>query len=384
MKRPNILLLSLACAGAVCASVPQITDFTVKQDAVSREVTIDYRLAGEPAVVTVDVLTNGTSIGYANLRGFVGDVYHVRPVSAPDTSYRISWRPDKHWPAGGRITDDSVSFKLTAWATNAPPEWLVADLRTTPTVWFYPDRELFPAGPELTNNVYKTDYLVMRKIHAAGKTFVMGQLGSSHASYPQRTVAFSKDYYMAVFALTPGQYFRVVSKNVADEFASNPAMRLPAVTISKTELDAAATAFVERFAGSFAPNFRLPSSAEWEFACRAGTVGGRPFPSEDLDDYVWYQGNSGNALKEVGLKKPNAWMLYDMIGNINEFTRDVYATLTPSVEPILDPESTGAGSSWVFHGGAYNELVGLMYSWQAGGFGSKSVNCGGRFGWTLP
>lgn len=384
MKRLNIMILALALAGAAYASVPQITDFSVTQGDSSRKVTIDYRITGEPAVVTVDVLTNGTSIGYANLRGFVGDIYYVRPVSPEGTSYQITWRPDKYWPEGGEIKDGSVSFKLTAWSTNAPPEWLVADLRMSKTVYFYPDPELFPAGPELTNNVYKTDYLIMRKIPAAGKTFVMGQLGSTHSSYAQRTVSFSKDFYISIFAMTAGQYHRVVSKVIADDFANDESRRLPGVNVTKAACDNMAAALVQRFADSFSPNFNLPSSAEWEFACRAGTVGGRPFPDDKMYEYVWYTVNSGGKLKEVGLKKPNAWLLYDMIGNVNEFTRDVYKALTPSSEPILDPESTGTGSTWVFHGGAFNEGSTSMYSWQAGGFGNQSNNCGCRFGWTLP
>lgn len=383
MKCLNVMLLVLALAGAASASVPQITDFSVSQDDSSRKVTIDYRITGEPAVVTVDVLTNGTSIGYANLRGFVGDVYFVRPVSPTDSTYRITWRPDKYWPEGGEIKDGSVSFKLTAWSTNAPPEWLVADIYRTHFVYFYPTPELFPAGPELTNNVYKTDYLVMRKIAAAGKTFVMGQLGSASGAKAQRTVSFSKDFYISIFNLTAGQYHRIVNKNI-EEMASDSTRRKPGVNLTWANMNVCADSTCALFAESFAPKFSLVTSAQWEFACRAGTTASRPFPpDEPLGDYAWYNANANGVVQEVGLKKPNPWLLYDMIGNVNEFTSDTYVNLTRSSEPAIDPSFSGDGNK-VYHGGACNEEDSNLTSYQAGGFGSSNFNVGFRLGWTLP
>lgn len=86
-----------------------------------------------------------------------------------------------------------------------------------------------------------------------------------------------------------------------------------------------------------ADGYRLPTEAEWEHACRAGTAGPRYGP---LDDIAWHRGNSGDRPHEVGGRLPNAWGLYDMLGNVWEWCWDLY-----------DPEVYGAyrvlrGGGW--------------------------------------
>lgn len=72
-----------------------------------------------------------------------------------------------------------------------------------------------------------------------------------------------------------------------------------------------------------ANGFRLPTEAEWEYACKAGTTGIR---YGELDLIAWYKENSGNKTHNVGQKMPNAWGLYDMLGNVWEWCSDLYDT----------------------------------------------------------
>jgi formylglycine-generating enzyme required for sulfatase activity len=70
-----------------------------------------------------------------------------------------------------------------------------------------------------------------------------------------------------------------------------------------------------------ADGYRLPTEAEWEYACRAGTAGPRYGPLEDI---AWYRRNSDEQIHEVGGKQPNAWGFYDMLGNVWDWCWDIY------------------------------------------------------------
>lgn len=75
---------------------------------------------------------------------------------------------------------------------------------------------------------------------------------------------------------------------------------------------------------SFTPKangFRLPTEAEWEYSCKAGTTGIR---YDKLDQIAWYKANSNRTTQDIGLKQPNAWGLYDMLGNVWEWCSDIY------------------------------------------------------------
>ena len=96
--------------------------------------------------------------------------------------------------------------------------------------------------------------------------------------------------------------------------------------------------------------YRLPTEAEWEYACRAGTTGER---YGNLSDIAWYGGNSGNQTHPVGKKQPNAWGLYDMLGNVWEWCADWYDAGAYGRYKIGDLTPPAGGSARVVRGGSW-------------------------------
>lgn len=87
--------------------------------------------------------------------------------------------------------------------------------------------------------------------------------------------------------------------------------------------------------------YRLPNEAEWEYAARAGTKGAAYGP---LDEIAWYEKTSNDESYPVGSKKPNAWGLYDMIGNVREWTADTYLATYYATSPTDDPPGAPANT----------------------------------------
>ena len=127
--------------------------------------------------------------------------------------------------------------------------------------------------------------------------------------------------------------------------------------ISMTQL--AAKKFCQWLSAITGNFYRLPTEAEWEYACRAGTQSSYSFGDDinELSDYAWFKDNSGNKYQKVGLKLPNNWGLYDMHGNVSEWTLDAYSSTTylkslqnlsknPYTKPLKLYPRVVRGGSW--------------------------------------
>ena len=106
--------------------------------------------------------------------------------------------------------------------------------------------------------------------------------------------------------------------------------------------------------------YRLPTEAEWEYAARAGQTGAPP----NLDAVAWHSGNSGGQSHPVGQKQPNAWGLYDMLGNVWEWCQDWYEENYYQSSPAQDPQGPSSGQSRLMRGGSWND--GAWFSRVAG------------------
>jgi formylglycine-generating enzyme len=114
-----------------------------------------------------------------------------------------------------------------------------------------------------------------------------------------------------------------------------------------------------------ASGYRLPTEAEWEYACRAGTSTGYYFGdnAKQLKNFAWFEGNSQAQTHPVGQRKPNAWGLYDMSGNVWEWCNDYYGAKYYRESPQENPHGPKQGEKRVLRGGAWSSSADNCTSW---------------------
>jgi len=109
--------------------------------------------------------------------------------------------------------------------------------------------------------------------------------------------------------------------------------------------------------------YRLPTETEWEYACRAGTSTAFSFGNDpnQLGDFTWYKGNAKSEPHEGARKKPNAWGLYDMLGNVHEWVYDFYSPAAyqkaAKKNPAINPKGPASGAVHVARGGDYTSTA---------------------------
>ena len=193
----------------------------------------------------------------------------------------------------------------------------------------------------------------LEMIAIPGGNFLMGDNGLNNAK-PLHSVSV-KPFFMGKYPITQGQYKAVMGKNRACFEGTN----YPEDRVNWND----AIEFCQQLSQRTGKNYRLPSEAEWEYACRAGTQTKYYFGDDEkqLENYAWYYGNSKNKIHPVGRKKPNQFGLYDMYGNVWEWCSDRWH------ENYQNAPTDG--SSW--ETGTVDSLRVI----RGGSWGSAAINC---------
>lgn len=394
MKRKVTLFCVLASACAFAAS-PSASVTGVLQNA-DGDIQIDYALAGGPAIVTLELATNGAPVAASALRSLDGDVNRL-VTSATGV---ITWRADVDIPEATFAVGD-VTAALTAWPVDNPPDYVVIPLSSNvfEQVRYYASSDALPGGL-LENDEYRLTKMVMRRIRAKGVPAVMGGVSSEPGYYANNELGgatdatLDHDFYMAVFEVTGAQWHELgvnaaYTKHIGTTLKYTvDAPRRPctavryyslrgvnATELKKADDDPAA----DPPAGSLLANarnltglaFDLPTEGEWEFACRARTGHGcwnNGTSITNTSDYATaaaavdlgfpgrYKYNGGYVFDGaqgkwvepaadadvtigpavVGSSEPNAFGLYDMHGNVREWCLDFWKDDARSLHGALN------------------------------------------------
>jgi len=180
----------------------------------------------------------------------------------------------------------------------------------------------------------------------------MGSENGDADETPVHRVRISQGFEIGKYEVTQAQWEAVMNSNPSSFKGAN----LPVEDVSWDD----AKKFIGRLnARNDGYVYRLPTEAEWEYACRAGSTGDY---AGDLDAMAWYSENSEGKSHPVRKKQPNAWGLFDMHGNVWEWVEDWYGRNYYERGPTVDPQGSGADSYRVVRGGAWLSSAGLLRS----------------------
>ena len=348
------------------ATTPTITDVTAKQRYPwNGKVDITYTLTGDvtaglPAwniprlFVMATNRVAGTSYT-ASVAALSGD------TGTAEGAHHVVWDLNAQ---GIEFKSDDVVFTMVYQSHD---QYCVIDLSEGANASSYPVfyvPELLSAG--FNTDEYKTTKLVLRLIGPG--TFMMRD------SYQ---VTLTKPFYCGVFEVTQKQY-ELVTGNKPSYFSGDtlPVERVSWNTIrgdsstynwpSSANVDS--SSFVGKLQARTGLNLDLPTEAQWEYACRAGTTTTYYWGNSMDGSYCWYRGNSSSTTHPVGTKLPNAWGLYDMSGNVLEWCLDWVGNLSSGT---TDPAGSSSGSDRIIRGSSWEcDADGCRLSYRGGSYPS--------------
>ncbi len=227
-----------------------------------------------------------------------------------------------------------------------------------------------PSSRSITNTIG------MKLVLIPDGKFLMGSPegegdGNEH---PPHEIRITRPYYLGAYEVTQGQYKAVMGGNPShfkgsDELPVETVSWLDAVRFCNNLSEREGRKSCYRIEGgkvtiAGGDGYRLPTEAEWEYACRAGKTTRFSFSNDEnaLGQYAWYFANSDRRTHPVGEKRPNASGLYDMHGNVGEWCWDWFDHGYYKQSPVLDPQGPERAASRVFRGGSWNDDARLTRS----------------------
>ncbi len=207
----------------------------------------------------------------------------------------------------------------------------------------------FSGRPFDTRTVDLGDGVAMELVWIPEGEFMMGSEDGRSNERPVHRVRITQGFWMGRHEVTQAQWQAVMGTNPS----SFQGMDHPVENVSWND----SQEFMGRLSEIVGYEFRLPTEAEWEYACRAGTETAYYFGDapDRLDRFAWYRDNSGNSTQPVGEKRANIWGLHDMHGNVWEWCLDWYDEEFYARSPVEDPVNTTPGSFRVVRGGSWDD-----------------------------
>lgn len=208
---------------------------------------------------------------------------------------------------------------------------------------------------ELTNSIGMKLKLIPSGSFVMGSSNNQPRRGDDESQFQ---VTLTQEFYLGVFEVTQADYEKVMGSNNSffqkEVIRNEDSSRYPVEQVSWEE----AAEFCKKLSDMEAEKkngrlYRLPTEAEWEYACRAGSKTAYHFgeSADRIADFAWIRANSEGKTHPVGGKKPNVWGLYDMTGNAWEWCQDEYGEYP--LGSIQDPQGAKEGEYHVLRGGSW-------------------------------
>lgn len=386
MKQIKPVLLALVVAPVISAAEPSLTVDRVRQRYPwDGSVDIDYTISGYGAeadpndytvVFSFTTVTNGVAVS-KTLANF--QTYASCDLPRTAGSHRVTWNGVDDGCRGLFSTNVSFTGTLYRDATTASEAaYMIVDVSVGPSAATYPVRYALDAvdASQFNKDLYKTTRIVFKRIPAGSFWMGEGVINTSNnrngnvapADALRQYVQLTQDYYLAIFETTLAQYYQVCGGTATTDKKPKRSV------FCGSTIDTAIANFNSRLSGratcrgAAVSGFSLPTEAQWERACRAGTLSS-VYTGVDIScqadataiNYVLCSCSTSEptGYRPVGSYDPNPWGFYDMYGNACEWCSDFYGGYPAPSEgmawdetnPLVDPTGPETGTIHCIRGG---------------------------------